>query len=63
MHDKITHHQISDIMANVLDFDFVVSEFDRQSRYYIHFWTNTLGKGINSIIPRIYGCLKIDASH
>ena len=28
----------------------VVSEFKFQSRYYVHFWTNTLAKGINPLI-------------
>ena len=31
-------------MANVLDCDIVVSEFELQSRYYLHFETNTTGK-------------------
>ena len=35
-------------MANVLDCDMVVSEFEPQSPYYVHFRINTLGK---SIIP------------
>ena len=30
------------VVANVLDCDIVVSEFEHQSRYYVHFWTNTL---------------------
>ena len=29
-----------------------VSEFELQSRYYIHFQTNTLGKGMNPLIPQ-----------
>ena len=33
-------------MADVLVYDNIVSEFKLQSFYYIHFWTNTLGKGI-----------------
>ena len=32
-------------MANVLDCDIVVREFELQSCYYVHFRTNTLGKG------------------
>ncbi len=28
----------------------VESEFELQSRYYVHFWTNTLGKGMNAQI-------------
>ena len=35
----------------MLDSDIVVSEFELQSRYYIHFWTNTPGKDMNSSIP------------
>ena len=42
-------------MANVLDCNIVVSEFEPQSCYYVHFGTNTLGKGINSLIPTSYG--------
>ena len=38
------------VVANVLDCD-VVSEFELQSCDYIHFRTNTLGKGMNSLIP------------
>ena len=37
--------------ANVLDSDIVVSKFKLQLGYYVHFWTNTLGKGMNSLIP------------
>ena len=29
------------VIANVLDCDFVGSEFKLQLYYYIHFWTNT----------------------
>ena len=29
-----------------------VSEFELQSLYYIHFGTNTLGKGMNPLNPR-----------
>ena len=39
------------IVANVVDCDIVVSKFKLQSRYYIPFWTNTLAKGMNSLIP------------
>ena len=35
------------IMVEVLDCRIVVSEFELQLRYYIHFRTNTLGKGMN----------------
>ena len=36
--------------TNVLE-----SEFELQSRYYVHFWTNTLEKDINFIISLSYG--------
>ena len=39
------------VVANVLDFDIVVNEFELQSRYYVHFRTNTLGKDINPLNP------------
>ncbi len=39
-----------DVVANLLDCDIVVSEFKLQSCYYIHFRTNTLGKGMNPLI-------------
>ena len=35
----------------VLACDFVVSEFEPQSRYYIHFRTNIHEKGLNNLIP------------
>ena len=31
-------------VANVLECDIIVSDFEIQSRYYVHFWNNTLGK-------------------
>ena len=37
-------------MAKVLDFGFEVSEFEPQLHYYVHFWTTTLGKGMNPLI-------------
>ena len=39
------------IMAHELVFDRVVSESKLQSWYYVHFWTNTLKKGMNACIP------------
>ena len=39
------------VVANVLDYDIVVIEFEHQSRYYVHFRTNNLGKDI----PTSYG--------
>ena len=40
----------SGVMVKVMDYGIVVSEFELQSRYYIHFWPNTLGKGMNPLI-------------
>ena len=37
-------------MANVLGCDIVVSEFEIQLPYYVHFQTNTLQKGMNPVI-------------
>ena len=42
-------------VANILDCDIGVSEFELESRNYVHFWTNTLGKGMNSIYCSSYG--------
>ena len=38
-------------VANVLDCDTLVSDFEFSSRYYVHFQTNTLGKSMNRLIP------------
>ena len=38
------------VMVKAMNCGIVVSEFVLQSRYYIHFRANTLGKGINPII-------------
>ena len=35
------------VMVKSLDYGIVVSKFDLQSCYYIHFRTNTLGKCMN----------------
>ena len=42
-------------MIKPMDSEIVVSEFEFQSRYYDHFWTNTLGKGINLFILQAIG--------
>ena len=34
------------VVANVLDCDIVVNGFKLQSRYYVHFWFNTLRKSM-----------------
>ena len=38
------------VMANILDCSLKVSEFKLQSHSDIHFWANTPGKGMNSLI-------------
>ena len=38
------------VMVKAMDCEIVVSEFVLQSRYYVHFRTNTLGKGMNPLI-------------
>ena len=38
------------VMVKAMDFGIVVCEFKLQSRYYIHFQANTLGKGMNPLI-------------
>ena len=46
-----TQGSLRGFLAYVLDFDIVVSEFDLQSRHYVHFQTDTLEKGMNSLKP------------
>ena len=38
------------VMVKAMDCGIVVSEFVPQSRYYVHFRANTLGKGMNPLI-------------
>ena len=38
------------VMVKAIDCGIVVSEFLLQLRYYVHFRTNTLGKGMNLLI-------------
>ena len=38
------------VMVKAMDCGIVVSEFELQSCYYVHFRSNTLGKGINPLI-------------
>ena len=37
-------------MVKALDCGIVVNEFELQSRYYFHYWTNALGKSMNPLI-------------
>ena len=39
------------VVVNEQDCDIWESEFEFQSRYYDHFWTNTPGIGMNHVIP------------
>ena len=39
------------VMAKVLECNLKISELELQSRYYICFRTNTIGKGMNTLIP------------
>ena len=43
------------IVANVLDYDIIVNQFKLHLCYYVHFWTNILGKGMNSLNPLAVG--------
>ena len=38
------------VMVKAMDCGIVLSEFVLQSRYYVHFRANTLGKGMNPLI-------------
>ena len=42
-------------MADMLDCNIIVSNFEFQSRFYIHFRINTPGKGMNSFISLALG--------
>ena len=44
-------------MVQALNYKIVVSEFELQSRYYIHFRLYTLGKGMNSFILLAMGSI------
>ena len=37
------------VVANVLDYDIIVSEFELKSCYNVHFLINTPGKGMNHL--------------
>ena len=42
-------------MVQAMDCEIVVTEFELQSRYYVHFRTNALGKGMNPLILPAFG--------
>ena len=41
-------------MFKALDYGIVVREFEHESRYYVHFRTNTLGKDMNPLSSQLY---------
>ena len=43
------------VIVKAMDCGIVVREFVLQSRYYVHFRANTLGKGMKPLYPPIYG--------
>ena len=42
-------------MNNRQDCDIIENEFELQSRYYVHFRTNILGKSMDTFISSSYG--------
>ena len=44
------HLFIRGVMVKAMNCGIVVREFVLQSRYYVHFRANTLGKGMNPLI-------------
>ena len=47
---KSAEQESLDLMSKVQDCSLDVNEFKLQWHYYVHFWTNTLGKGMNPLI-------------
>ena len=43
------------VIVKAMDSRIIVSEFELQLRYYIHFQTNTIGKGMNPLIHPAMG--------
>ena len=43
------------LMVKAMDCGIVVSEFELQLRYYVHFRENTLGKGMSPLILPVMG--------
>ena len=43
------------VMVKAMDYRIIVSEFVLQSGYYVHFRTNTHGKGMNPLILPVMG--------
>ena len=55
LRSSILYTAIFIVGAYVLDCDVVVSEFELQSRYYVHFQTNTFWKGMKPLISSDMG--------
>ena len=51
------------VMVKAMDCGIKVSEFKFQLCHYVHFWTNTLGKGMNPPYPNSYGLNSTTAVH
>ena len=49
------------LVANMLNCDLMVNEFELWSRYYVHFWINPFGNAMNSLYPPSYGLNSITA--
>ena len=45
----------NDVEVNTLDYNSTVSELKLHSFYYIHFWTNILGKSTNLLVLQAVG--------
>ena len=43
------------VVINMQDCNIIESEFELQLNFYVHFQTNTLGKGMNPLIPATIG--------
>ena len=43
------------MLANMMNYDVIVSKFKLQSCYYVHFQTNFFGKGMSTLIHLNYG--------
>ena len=39
------------VVVNMMDCNIILSEFELQSQDYVHFQTNSFGKGMNLVIP------------
>ena len=52
---SILHGSFLGVVVNMLDCNIIVNKFKLQLCYYVHFWTNTLGKGIEPPSPPAMG--------